>query len=85
MRGSPDALLQQAFALHRAGRVSEARRLYGEVLRAAPKSFDALHLAGVAAYQQGDAADARGSSRRPSRRMVPSPMPIRTSAMRCVP
>lgn len=51
-------LLQQAVALHQKGRLDDARRLYREVLALAPRQFDALHLLGVIARQQGDAAGA---------------------------
>ncbi len=51
-------LLQQAVALHQQGRLREAEQLYGEVLRLAPRQFDALHLLGVIARQQGNAGRA---------------------------
>ena len=55
--GSPDAatLLQQAVAHHQGGRLAQAQALYREVLILAPRQFDALHLLGVIARQQGDA------------------------------
>lgn len=58
--GTPNVtpLLQQAVALHQQGRLQQAAQLYGEVLRLAPRQFDALHLLGVIARQQGDAARA---------------------------
>lgn len=47
------AWLQQAVALHRAGRLSEAQSLYQEILRIQPRHFDSLHLSGVIAMQMG--------------------------------
>lgn len=47
------AALEQALDLHRRGRLGEAERLYGEVLRLAPGDADALHLSGVLAMQTG--------------------------------
>ena len=43
---------------HRAGRTTEAERLYREVLAASPGHPDALHLLGVVALQGGRAAEA---------------------------
>lgn len=45
--------LQEGIAHHRAGRLGEAARIYRTVLAAAPGSFDALHLSGLVAYQEG--------------------------------
>ncbi len=50
------AKLQQAVALHQSGKLAEASNLYREVLRVEPQNFDALHLSGVAARAQGNAA-----------------------------
>lgn len=47
------ARLEDALALHQAGRLAEAERLYRQLLAADPGHFDALHFLGVAAYQQG--------------------------------
>jgi protein O-GlcNAc transferase len=44
-------MLEQAFALHRAGRLAEAKQMYETVLRANPRHADALHLLGVLATQ----------------------------------
>ena len=46
--------LKAAVRLHREGDLEAARRIYADVLEAAPQNPDALHLLGVIAYQQGD-------------------------------
>src|ERR1700733_8163670 len=43
----------EAVRHHRAGRLNEAFRLYGEVLVANPRHADSFHLLGVAASQMG--------------------------------
>jgi predicted O-linked N-acetylglucosamine transferase (SPINDLY family) len=45
-------------ALHQAGRLAEAKRLYETILTAEPRHFDSLHLLGVILHQQGDQAEA---------------------------
>jgi predicted TPR repeat methyltransferase len=50
------SLLQQAVELHQHGQLQSAQALYRQVLELDPRSFDALHLLGVIARQQGDAA-----------------------------
>ena len=52
------ARIEAALALHQAGRLAEAERVYREILEAEPRHFDALHFLGVAAYQQGRNAEA---------------------------
>ncbi len=52
------ALLKDAVAHHRAGRLVEAEALYRQARGAEPKNFDVLHLSGLAAYQQGRLAEA---------------------------
>ena len=52
-RLSVDDAVAQAFALHQAGRLSDAERLYRAVLQAMPGHFDALHLLGVMYAQNG--------------------------------
>ncbi len=47
------SLLQEAVAHHRAGRLGEADKIYSRVRAAAPTNFDAAHLSGLVAYQQG--------------------------------
>ncbi|MYM21762.1 tetratricopeptide repeat protein [Duganella sp. FT135W] len=48
------SLLQQAVELHQQGRLEPAQALYRQVLELNPRQFDALHLLGVIARQQGD-------------------------------
>jgi predicted O-linked N-acetylglucosamine transferase (SPINDLY family) len=46
--------LNAALAHHRGGRLAEARDLYTAVLKVSPNNFDALHLLGVLARNEGD-------------------------------
>ncbi|MBL8643014.1 MAG: tetratricopeptide repeat protein [Rhodospirillaceae bacterium] len=59
---APDlaAQFRQAFARHQAGDLNGAAALYGQILTAQPRHFDALHLLGVLRLQTGDAAGAAG-------------------------
>jgi Flp pilus assembly protein TadD len=50
--------VQQALALHRDGKLSEAERFYKAVLSVNPGDFDALHLCGVLHHQQGRSLEA---------------------------
>lgn len=52
------ATLQEALTHHRAGRLDRAAALYDQVRKAAPRHFDAVHLAGTVAYQQGKHTEA---------------------------
>ena len=54
------SLLQTAVAHHRGGRLAEAEQLYARVRAAAPANFDALHLSGLLAVQQGRWTDGAG-------------------------
>ena len=45
--------MQEAIALHRQNRLREAEKLYARVLKAAPDTFDALHLSGTIKAQKG--------------------------------
>ncbi|MDP3072429.1 MAG: tetratricopeptide repeat protein [Opitutaceae bacterium] len=54
------SLLQSALSHHKAGRLAEAERLYRQLRAAVPNSFDALHLSGLLAQQEGRTADAAG-------------------------
>lgn len=55
-----DEALRLALSQHNAGRLSEAERVYRQVLAAAPNHPDALHLLGVVALQRGNLEDAQG-------------------------
>ena len=46
-------LIAKAAALHQAGELEEAAKIYREVLALSPQNFDATHLLGVVALQQG--------------------------------
>ncbi len=50
--------IQEAFALHRQGRLREAEKLYARALKAAPDNFDALHLLGSLKAQAGQMGEA---------------------------
>jgi protein O-GlcNAc transferase len=52
-------LLPHAAALHQAGRLDEAARIYESILLEIPQHFDAVHLLGVIALQQGRLDDAQ--------------------------
>ena len=51
-------LLDRAIGHHQAGQLSEAERLYADILSTDPGDFDARHLLGVVRYQQGRSAEA---------------------------
>lgn len=53
-----DNLLSTAMALHRHGRMDEARAAYQTVLAAAPDHADALHLLGLIDHQTGQSVQA---------------------------
>ncbi|MFC1845005.1 tetratricopeptide repeat protein [Thermodesulfobacteriota bacterium] len=50
---SQQGILQQALALHQAGRLHEAEALYRQILAVEPDHPDALHYFGMLAYQVG--------------------------------
>jgi tetratricopeptide (TPR) repeat protein len=50
--------IQDALALHRQGRLDEADKIYGRVLKVLPDHFDALHLGGMLKLQRGRAGEA---------------------------
>ncbi len=56
----PDALVQEAWALHQQGRLAEARALYLQVLAADAQNVNGLHLLGVMSLQVGRFEDAAG-------------------------
>lgn len=55
---SPNVTLEQAVALHKAGKFKEAEPLYSNILESAPEHFDALHMLGVLYLQTRRNADA---------------------------
>jgi protein O-GlcNAc transferase len=52
-------LLEQAVALHQAGRFAEAAEIYEKIIAQTPNHFDATHLLGVIALQEGRLAQAQ--------------------------
>ena len=52
------SLFAQGLALHQAGQLAGAEKLYNQVLVTRPDHFDSLHLLGVICYQRGDHAEA---------------------------
>jgi tetratricopeptide (TPR) repeat protein len=44
----------QALALHQAGRLAEAEKIYGQILKVQPNHFESLHLVGVIYAQRGN-------------------------------
>lgn len=54
----PAALLAEAMALHQAGRLADAERLYNQILAFDPGQCDCLHLLGVILLQRGKPAQA---------------------------
>jgi predicted TPR repeat methyltransferase len=58
------ALLAEALALHRAGRLGEAEPLYAAVLAQSPDHPDALHFLGVLRHRQGASGEALALIRR---------------------
>jgi predicted O-linked N-acetylglucosamine transferase (SPINDLY family) len=59
----PDQLFAEAVQLHRAGRLTDAIRLYAKIIRKAPRNASALHLHGLACFQAGRLEDAAASIR----------------------
>src|SRR5271163_2981296 len=52
------SLFAEGLALHQAGRLADAERIYNQILATRPDHFDSLHLLGVIFYQRGDHAEA---------------------------
>jgi protein O-GlcNAc transferase len=50
--------IQKAFGVHRAGKLDEAAKLYGEILRDEPSQVDALYLLGSVHFQRGQLTEA---------------------------
>ena len=59
-----DFTLQQAIALHQAGRVAEAVHLYQKIIRKDAKAVGALNLLGIAQFQLGHLPQAAEALRR---------------------
>jgi predicted O-linked N-acetylglucosamine transferase (SPINDLY family) len=57
---NPIEALQRAALAHRGGQLSEAERLYNEVLKADRRQFDALHMLGIVHCQRGNFSEAAG-------------------------
>ena len=53
-----ETLLKDAVRLHQAGQLGEAARLYGAILRASPRNFEALYFLGFLHSQRGEFAQA---------------------------
>src|ERR1700688_2355654 len=52
------SLLTQGLALHQAGRLAEAEKIYRQILAVDPDQFDSRHLLGFIFHQRGDSAQA---------------------------
>src|ERR1700688_3756969 len=52
------SLLTQGLALHQAGRLAEAEKIYRQILAIDPDQFDSRHLLGFIFHQRGDSARA---------------------------
>src|SRR5262249_23192917 len=50
------AAFSRAQALHKAGRLAEAEKIHGQILKVQPNHVDSLHLLGIIYSQQGDYA-----------------------------
>jgi tetratricopeptide (TPR) repeat protein len=56
----PTPSLDEAFALHKAGRLADAERIYKQILADKPDHFDCLHLLGLILHQRGEFVAAVG-------------------------
>ena len=52
------ARLTEAVALHKQGRLGQAKQIYEEILKSNPSHFDALHFLGLIALQEKDYLEA---------------------------
>src|SRR5450631_4011721 len=60
-----------------AGRADDAKRLLDHILRASPLQGDALHLAGILAFRQGDTAKSLDLMERSLRHGIDTPLYLR--------
>ena len=51
------AKFNQGVTLHQQGKLADAERIYGEVLRQQPNNFGALHLLGVLLFKHGERSE----------------------------
>jgi Flp pilus assembly protein TadD len=56
--GSSALTLDDAIALHQAGRAAEAERIYRQILEREPDNADCLHRLAVVLFQRGEPAQA---------------------------
>lgn len=54
LSGKTQQLFAEGLHLHRSGQLDKALSLYEQVLKLAPKHFDALHHIGIVAFQRGN-------------------------------
>ncbi len=54
----PHSAFNQALALHRAGRLADAKEIYRQIAKAHPDHVESRHLLGVVCHQLGDHAEA---------------------------
>ena len=52
------SLFAEGLALHQAGRLADAEKIYKQILAMQPDHFDSLHLLGVIFHQRGNHAEA---------------------------
>ncbi len=71
-------MFQDAVALHKAGNLAEAEKLYRQILQHAPHHADTLHMLGVLAHATGHLEPAIGLIR-DAIRLAPSAAPFRNS------
>jgi Tfp pilus assembly protein PilF len=79
------ARLEPAIALHRQGKLAQAKAIYQDILRKDPRKVDALHLLGIIAGQSGNfpfAAELRSRSLRQPWRRAYAAAPV-TSGQSC--
>lgn len=72
-----DDVLRIANEYERAGRLDDAKRLLDRILNTAPQQGDALHLAGIVAFRQGDIARSLDLMERSLRHGIDTPLYLR--------